>query len=135
MSTTTRPQEEGGYEYASDHQPEESSGHEPRFEPTVLYQPLEAGADQPDGEEDDGGVLHYIKGGPGVCAMSGGKHCKAGKIWHHAGSAGPSIEQEAGRFWREVKCGVEVVGQLGAEETTVGGAMVEHGELKRRGEC
>lgn len=53
-------EEEGSYEYVSDHQHEESSGHEPRLEPAVLYQPLEAGAGQGDGDE---GARSEVRGG------------------------------------------------------------------------
>jgi hypothetical protein len=119
-----KEEEEGGYENIADHHGVESGKEEAHVEPAILVQSL-SGVD-----EQNAGQLLEVKGGPGICQG----HCsRAHHIWSHAGSAGPSMEQEAGRFWRkEIECGLMVVGQLGAEETRVGGAMVEHGELKRR---
>jgi hypothetical protein len=118
-------QEEGeGYEYASYHNDggtESAKGH---TEEALLYQPLGEGVN---------GTARDVKGGPGGgCAMK--KNCKRQhEIWSKAGSgSGPSIEEEVRKFWHKLKCEIMAGGQLGAEETRIGHAMAEHGELEPR---
>lgn len=136
-------EEEGDYEYASYHDggdAEYGTGH---TEEGMLYQPLvedaNIGVNEADmslgvnGFDGGSGVVRDVKGGPGGgCART--KNCsRQHKIWSKAGSGGgPSIEEEARKFWHQLKCEIMIAGQLGAEETTIGHAMAEHGELKRR---
>jgi RHS repeat-associated protein len=128
-------EEEG--EYAADHQGGHEGQDEARSEPAVLYQPLggySEGGSSLGGEcrvGREGPCARDAKGGPGAaCGSNSSEHRKCKSHWK--GSPGPTIEQEAGKFWHEVKCGVMAVGQLGAEETRIGAAMKEHGELKPR---
>jgi hypothetical protein len=75
-------EEEGSYEYASDHQGTKSAKEEPHVEPAILVQPLEAEAGEGgDGGESEGFLIPVAGGCPSTkdpCY----KH-----IRHHSGSA------------------------------------------------
>jgi RHS repeat-associated protein len=119
-------EEEEDSEYAAYHKGGENGKHgaeEARVESAILVQPLSG-----EGEQNAGQLLE-VKGGPGICQG----HCKrAHQIWSHAGSGGPSIEHWVAGAAHEVYCGVVLFAQSAAEQSRVGSAMKEHGELKPR---
>jgi RHS repeat-associated protein len=135
-------EEEGEEEYASYHYGGEAEHATGQTEEGLLYQPLVEGANIDNNEtgaplggngfKGGDGIVRDVKGGPGGgCART--KNCKRQhEIWSKAGSRGPSIEEEARKFWHGLKCEIMTAGQIGAEQTTIGHAMAEHGELKAR---
>jgi hypothetical protein len=82
-------EEEGGWEYVSDHQGSGNSAHEPRIEPAVLYQPLGEAASGELGERDqseNGGRVHNVSGdGCGDGGYCGGHWVKRSEKGHRHG--------------------------------------------------
>jgi hypothetical protein len=82
-------EEEGGWEYVSDHQGSGNSAHEPRIEPAVLYQPLgeaTGGELAEHGQPEHGGSTHDVSGdGCGDGGYCGGHWVKRSEKGHRHG--------------------------------------------------
>jgi hypothetical protein len=102
---TREPQEEGGYEYISDHHGGTSGKEEAHIEPAILVQPL---GDTAEGYEEGGESSDVLA--PPPCVVNG---CSRGERRHrHSHSGGPAVT-----------CGDVGGAAVGAVGTFVGGAI------------